>query len=239
MLLNFFLNTEIQILIIIIGSFYLQDSQDFLLEYLDYRDKLLENLLIFEAHNAHGLCSDCNSQPGLIRCNDCLHSPIFCQQCLLKQHIHLPFHHVEQWDNNFFNKSSLYDHGFVIHLGHCGLPCPHAQSTPSFDTTLTLVHVNGIFKHRVQWCSCPNAKTKFLQLFHTRLFSASFKQPKTAFTFDLLDYYYIDSMECKTAAMAFFQKLKRLSNNAFPDEIEVCDFFCIEFSILIFYFILE
>jgi len=39
----------------------------------------------------------------------------------------------------------------------------------------------------------------------TCLFSASVIQPKTAFTFDVLDHFYMDSMECKTAGLSFFQ----------------------------------
>jgi hypothetical protein len=38
---------------------------------------------------------------------------------------------------------------------------------------------------------------------------------------DVLDYFGIDSMECKTSAQSFFQKLKRVTNNAFPDELPV------------------
>ena len=48
-----------------------------------------------------------------------------------------------------------------------------------------------------------------------------FKQPHTAFTFDILDYYFIDSLECKTPAMSFCQKITRLTDNAFPSEVKV------------------
>ncbi|KAI6105234.1 hypothetical protein EDD16DRAFT_1524338 [Pisolithus croceorrhizus] len=50
-----------------------------------------------------------------------------------------------------------------------------------------------------------------------RLFPASISKPKTAFTFDVLDHFLIDSLECKTSAMNFYQKLKRFTNNAFPE----------------------
>ena len=54
------------------------------------------------------------------------------------------------------------------------------------------------------------------------MFPASFKQSESAFTFDLLHYYHIDTLGCKTSAMSFYQKLKRLSSNAFPDEVKTC-----------------
>ncbi|KAI6137012.1 hypothetical protein F5141DRAFT_1059940 [Pisolithus sp. B1] len=45
-----------------------------------------------------------------------------------------------------------------------------------------------------------------------RLFPASISKPKTAFTFDVLDHFLIDALECKTSAMSFYQKLKRTGN---------------------------
>ncbi|KAI6125019.1 hypothetical protein EDD16DRAFT_1474673, partial [Pisolithus croceorrhizus] len=52
-----------------------------------------------------------------------------------------------------------------------------------------------------------------------RLFPASISKPKTAFTFDVLDHFLIDALECKTSAMSFYQKLKRFTNNAFPERV--------------------
>ena len=37
----------------------------------------------------------------------------------------------------------------------------------------------------------------------------------------LMDYYFIDSLECKTPAMSFCQKLSCLTNNAFHSEVKV------------------
>src|SRR5882724_12812609 len=53
------------------------------------------------------------------------------------------------------------------------------------------------------------------------LFSASVIRPKTAFTFDVLDHFYIDAMECKTAGWSFFQNLSRFTNNAAPASVPV------------------
>jgi hypothetical protein len=53
------------------------------------------------------------------------------------------------------------------------------------------------------------------------LFPASHQRPETAFTFDALDHFYIDAMECKTAASSFIKKICRLTNNAFPHTVPV------------------
>jgi len=42
-----------------------------------------------------------------------------------------------------------------------------------------------------------------IQLFRHGLFSASVIFPKTAFTFDVLDHFYMDAMECKTTSLSF------------------------------------
>ncbi|KAI6102118.1 hypothetical protein F5141DRAFT_1190031 [Pisolithus sp. B1] len=72
---------------------------------------------------------------------------------------------------------------------------------------MTIVHTEGIFSHKVLVCKCPG------------LFPASISKPKTAFTFDVLDHFLIDALECKTSAMSFYQKLKRFTNNAFPERV--------------------
>ena len=62
-------------------------------------------------------------------------------------------------------------------------------------------------------------------IFCQRLFPSTFDWPETAFTLDVLDYYGIDAMECKTSAQCFFQKLRRVTNNTFPDNVPVCSSF--------------
>jgi hypothetical protein len=190
-------------------------------EYISERDVLLENLLFFEARGSEETCSKCNQHPGLIRCSDCLCSPVFCTHCALQTHSHLPFHKLDKWNGKFFEKTSLHALGYVIRLGHGGISCPNTHSTPGFHTTLVILNTNGIFTHRILWCECEDAPSSFYQLFKAGFFPSSFKKPQTAFTFHLLDYFYIDSMECKTAALSFCQKLARLSDNAFPGEVKV------------------
>jgi hypothetical protein len=81
----------------------------------------------------------------------------------------------------------------------------------------------GVFQHRVMWCMCSGEPKpdQPMQLFQEQLFPATYCQPKSTFTFNVLDYFYIDVMECKTAAMIFFQKLRRLTDNAFSGNVHV------------------
>jgi hypothetical protein len=81
---------------------------------------------------------------------------------------------------------------------------------------IVVVSSTGIFRRRIRWCQCPGATDAHIQLLRLNLFSASISRPSTAFTFDVLDHFYIDAMECKTAALNFYNKLRRITNNAFP-----------------------
>ncbi|KAI6006387.1 hypothetical protein EDC04DRAFT_2583076, partial [Pisolithus marmoratus] len=86
---------------------------------------------------------------------------------------------------------------------------------------MTIVHTEGIFTHQISGCNCPGSDPIqwHLELLRQRLFPASISKPKTAFTFDVLDHFLIDALECKTSAMSFYQKLKRFTNNAFTERV--------------------
>jgi hypothetical protein len=81
---------------------------------------------------------------------------------------------------------------------------------------MVMVTSTGIFRRRIRWCKCPGTADAHIQLLRLNLFSASIDRPSTAFTFDVLDHFHIDAMECKTAALNFYNKLRRLTSNAFP-----------------------
>lgn len=88
----------------------------------------------------------------------------------------------------------------------------------------------GIFVHLVKWCRCNGAsdQDKHLQLLRHRLFPSTVVKPQTAFTFNVLDEFLIDSLECKTSAFSFYSKLRRLTDNAFPDALPVCFYILLE-----------
>ena len=117
-----------------------------------------------------------------------------------------------------------------MHLGHNGQSCPvqnialvkvsmagaeeeeekeedlaeDVSGIMGSQDTLVIAHSNGVFHHRIQWCACLSAP-HHIQLFRHGLFSASVIRPKTTFTFDVLDHFYMVAMECKTVGLSFFQ----------------------------------
>jgi len=97
-------------------------------------------------------------------------------------------------------------------------PTTHSRS----QSDLTIVSSTGIFTRSVRWCNCTKSPDQYVQLLlRAKLFPASFKNPKTAFTFEVLDHFRLDALECKTAAMNFMSKLGRITNEAFPSRVPV------------------
>ena len=47
------------------------------------------------------------------------------------------------------------------------------------------------------------------------LFPTTMKSPRTAFTFQVLDDFIRDNVECGTTAMNYYSKVQRLTSNAF------------------------
>ena len=105
-------------------------------------------------------------------------------------------------------------HAFVQPTGTEG-------SSAKAMTTVCFVNRSGVHHLPVRWCRCPGHDADDRQLFVMGLFPASFKRIKTAFTFQVLDDFRIDNLECKTAALNFYRKLKRVTSNAFPDSVKV------------------
>ena len=191
-------------------------------QFLGHEKSYLEQLLNMEIRPTNLSCSDCGDEEASYRCLHCYGPHWWCQSCLIKSHIHHPFHRPQCWKDGSFENIELSDLGYVFVLGHSsseGDCCPEEDLFG--DRRMTFINVNGVFERCVRFCRCPGALSDHQQLFAHRLFPSTFDRPETAFALDVLDYYSIDAMECKTSAQSFFQKLRRVTNNAFPDEVPV------------------
>ena len=86
------------------------------------------------------------------------------------------------------------------------------------NRSILIVDVAGLIKLPVVWCHCPDADD-ILQLIDLELFPASFKDIQTVFTFNVLKDFRLSNLECKTSGYQYFQKLRRVSNSAFPHQV--------------------
>jgi len=197
-------------------------QNDFLEQFLGHETSYLGHLLNLQLPPTDLTCTACREVEAEFRCMDCYGPHWWCRSCLIKGHSQHPFHRPQQWKEGSFEKVSLVDLGYVFVLGNSspGHRCAD-DDNPFGDRVMTLIHVNGVFQHCVRFCRCQGVLPEHEQLFTNRLFPSSFNRPESAFTLDLLEYYGIDAMECKTSAQSFFHKLRRVTDNAFPDELPV------------------
>jgi hypothetical protein len=207
-----------------------QNQNDYLREWHDHHQEYLSELLSQEAPPTNHKCSSCDEADGKYTCDDCFGDGWFCQSCCLADHRRHPFHRIKKWTGKLFLKTTLRELGFVLHLGHGGQECPNAPHAddmavdgqiPTFDDIMVIVDKTGVYHHHVRWCACQGRPRPDILLFRMGLFSATLHDPKTAFTFDALQYFHIDSMECRTSASNFYSKLRRLTNEMFPDSVPV------------------
>jgi hypothetical protein len=190
-------------------------------EWIKCRDQFLFEILSLDAPPDNMQCNGCgNGEVTFYRCMDYSLAPILCRMCCIQNHQSNPFHTIQQWTGTYFVPTTLFDLGFILHLGHVGMHCT-GNATGGEDVVmdgadtkgqvkgpnLTVVDIGGIFSHQVQWCHCLKDQ-RHIALLRMGLYPGSISRPKTAFTFRLLRYFHIDTMECNTSASNFYNKLR-------------------------------
>jgi len=66
------------------------------------------------------------------------------------------------------------------------------------NLVVTVINRSGVHKIGVRWCCCLDAPERDMQMLAAGLFPATFRNPKTAFTFRVLEEFHLDNLECKT-----------------------------------------
>ena len=95
------------------------------------------------------------------------------------------------------------------------------QNDNNGNPVVTIIDRSGVHEIGVRWCCCPDAPEHDMQLMAAGLFLATFRNPKTAFTFWVLEEFHLDNLECKTTPSQFFSHLKRLTSDEFPNIVPV------------------
>jgi hypothetical protein len=158
------------------------------------------------------------------KCITCVSIPHLCLSCIKNRHQISPFHRIVRWNGSFLEGVQLSTLGITISLGHVnGSPCGRRQS----HGLITVLDVNGFHEIDISSCGCDSSELLDLQMFSSRLFAASTDNPKTAFTFDVLEQYRLVNLEAKITAHSFMQALVRLTTDeyigAWPSKVS-CKF---------------
>ena len=89
------------------------------------------------------------------------------------------------------------------------------------NLVITIINRSGVHEIGIRWCCCPNAAEHDMQLMVAGLFPATFRNPKTAFTFRVLEEFHLDNLECKTTLSQFCSRLRRLTSVEFLNTVPV------------------
>ncbi len=105
-------------------------------------------------------------------------------------------------------------------------PTLHGASNrrkPRYGSTLTMVvvDISGVHELPVVFCGCANAASRDIQLMHMGLYPATWRRPQTAFTFSVLDDFLLTNKECKTPALSYYSRLRRITSDTFPHMVPV------------------
>lgn len=169
-------------------------------------------------------CTKCKKPGPAFKCNDCHHTGLYCHSCLLVEHQTRPFHNILEWKDDVFHGTSLFDQGFVWHIGHGSADSPTcdcaSRTTPQ---AITVVDINGIHEIRVQWCKCAEhgLRSHHEQLLENELFPATPQRVRTAFTFRAMKHFHILHLQGKMNAWEWCASITRLTNNVFPWKLMV------------------
>ncbi|KAK7024355.1 hypothetical protein VNI00_016409 [Paramarasmius palmivorus] len=200
-----------------------QGLSTFMKHFLDL-PKFVKHLFRWESDadiEARKKCRFCNIFQCTTQCRDCLHNTAMCRACFIQTHRRSPLHWCYLWkeENGFFEKHDISDLGFVITLGHGGERCPTVDYTRVDATqSFRIVDMNGIHQTRVAFCSCKMTE-RIEQLLEAGIFPATHEDPKTGFTFNLLDSFNIESLVSKKSAYDFVTALRRRTNWEFPEDV--------------------
>ena len=110
---------------------------------------------------------------------------------------------------------SLCELGIIICLGHYSHPCLNAPLGSTGHLTV-IINTNNIHNIKVLYCCCASAPAEPFQLTPAGLFPSTIDQPKTAFTFTILDDFDVHALVSKKFAYDHFIALSKHTNGTFP-----------------------
>ncbi|EFI28001.1 hypothetical protein CC1G_14493 [Coprinopsis cinerea okayama7 len=95
---------------------------------------------------------------------------------------------------------------------------PHGRQIVD-DRVVIVMHTNGVHHVLFHVCGCPGHSSETRQFLDMRLYPASVKTVRTVATFELLDDYHMNQVECHSSTYHYFAKLRRVTNKAFPQTV--------------------
>ncbi|KAK7030582.1 CxC2 domain-containing protein [Favolaschia claudopus] len=176
------------------------------------RDEYLQEFLRLDGCGdaSTEFCPGCNAVDPAFRCLDCFGELLYCRACCVGMHKHNPLHRVERWDGRYFTRASLKSLGLSIQFGHEDCSRPR-----SAHENFVVVDLSGIHEVAVLFCGCERESEMGLQrvqLVRRRWFPATTDNPRTAFTFRVLDFFHTQTLQGKTTMFDFYTSLEKITD---------------------------
>lgn len=86
---------------------------------------------------------------------------------------------------------------------------------------MLIIDKSGLHPIGVCPCTCSGASSIDIQLLTAGIYPATPNMPKTGFTFSALDDFLMENRECTVTALSYYSKLRRMTNNMFPQLLPV------------------
>ncbi|KAJ7772385.1 hypothetical protein B0H16DRAFT_1305461, partial [Mycena metata] len=166
-------------------------------------------------HVGYTACPRCLERTPDHRCRHCLGGgELLCRDCIVVAHSQLPFHQIEHWTGEMFERITLKALGLRIQLGHwhgATRACPNPL--PATGDDFVIVNLHGVHDVALDYCGCVTNGHPTVQLLRAQLWPATSTNPKTASTFAVLRQYHVMSFESKCSALEFYRSLERQTDN--------------------------
>jgi hypothetical protein len=166
----------------------------------------------------------CTRSGSFYMCEDCIGSSWYCQNCTVSKHTENPLHRLKRWDDvqNCMEPARLVELGLVVSLIHKdGTPCPSRSDLRN----LSVLHSNGLHEIQYYQCFCRRqegiAAARPEQLVANRMYGATEKLPKTAFTFEALKTFDVLNLEGALNIKQYLDGLRRLTPEKYTMRKEV------------------
>jgi hypothetical protein len=171
-------------------------------------------------------CENCQPDACIYSCSDCI-GVRFSKECIVSEHRYNPLHRIQVcvarypfrlhfspntkvFRDEHFQPVSLMELGLVVQLNHRQGDCSYSLLQAC---DFTVYDVNGVHTIKMAYCGCRQ-DTAISQIFRQRWFPATWKQPRTAFSFGLLKLFHIVNLQSKCNMYDFYRSILRLTNNS-------------------------
>jgi CxC2 like cysteine cluster associated with KDZ transposases len=93
---------------------------------------------------------------------------------------------------------------------------------PAIGDDFVVIDNNGIHQVGVDYCSCETALPEVEQVLRARWYPATSITPKTAATFNALEYFHLLTFESKASVFEYIKTLMRRMDNTGTVKVPVC-----------------